>query len=119
MFQDLRYGIRMLAKNPGFTFLSVLTLALGIGANTAIFSVTNAVLLRSLPYVRAEELVRVHMSPGGSEPESRLPLAPAVYLDLKKRNSSFADIAALSNKGWAANLTNQGEAERLQGFEVT
>ena len=119
LWQDVRYGARMLLKNPGFTFLAVITLALGIGANTAIFSVVNAVLLRSLPYVRADELVGVFMSAGGDEQGSRLPLSPAVYLNLKKNNNSFTDVAALSNKGWAANLTNAGEAERLQGFEVS
>jgi hypothetical protein len=119
LLNDTRYGIRMLVKNPAFTLLAVFTLALGIGANTAIFSVVNAVLLRSLPYKNANELATVFMSPRGDAPESRFPFSPAAYLNLKANSKSFSDVAALSNKGWPANLTNAGEAERLQGFQVS
>jgi len=114
----MRYGFRMLAKNPSFTLLAVLTLGLGIGANTAIFSVVNAVLLRSLPYQDADQLVTIFMSPHGDEPESWFPYSPAAYLQLRRHNQSFVDIAALSNKGWPANLTGDGHPERLQGFPV-
>ena len=117
--QDIRYGVRMLLKNPAFTLLAIVTLALGIGANTAIFSVVNAVLLRSLPYVNANELVTVFMTSRGDEPESRIPFAPAAFLNLKANSKSFSDVAALSNKGWPVNLTNAGEPERLQGFQVS
>jgi len=116
LWQDLRYGVRMLRKNPGFTAVAVLTLALGIGANTAIFSVVNAVLLQPLPYAKADELVAIYNSPGG---DTRWPLSPPAYLNLKSRNRAFADVAALSNKGWPANLTGGGEPERLQGFQVS
>jgi putative ABC transport system permease protein len=109
----------MLTKTPGFTLLAVVTLALGIGANTAIFSVVNAVLLRSLPYANANELVTIFMTSRGDEPESRFPFAPASFLNLRAHSNSFTDVAALSNKGWPANLTEAGEPERLQGFQVS
>ncbi|HSE98975.1 MAG TPA: ABC transporter permease, partial [Blastocatellia bacterium] len=114
--QDVRYGARMLRKNPGFTLVAVLTLALGIGANTAIFSVVNAVLLQPPPYAKAHELAAVYNTVGG---KTRWPLSPMAYLNLKSRNSVFSDIGALSNKGWPANLTGAGEPERLQGFQVS
>src|SRR5262245_12814263 len=116
MYQDLRFGLRMLLKKPGFTAIAVLTLALGIGANTAIFSVVNAVLLQPLPYANADELVGIFRTPGG---ETRWPFPPAAYLNLKSRNTVFNDIAALDNRGLPANLTGWGEPERLQGFKVS
>jgi putative ABC transport system permease protein len=116
MLQDLRYGVRILWKNPGFTIVAVLTLALGIGANTAIFSVVNAVLLRPLPYPKAAELVTIYNTQGS---ESRWPFSPEAYLDLKSRNSVFTDVAAISNKGWPVNLTGAGDPERLQGYLVS
>ncbi|HKS43402.1 MAG TPA: ABC transporter permease [Blastocatellia bacterium] len=114
--QDLRYGARMLVKNPAFTTIAVLTLALGIGVNAAIFSVVNAVLLQPLPYAKADELVQVIRTPGGKQ---RWPFSPGAYLDLKNRNTVFTGTAALSNKGWPANLTERGEPERLQGYAVS
>src|SRR4030095_14930055 len=116
LWQDLRFGARMLMKKSGFTLIAVMTLALGIGANTAIFSVVNAVLLQPLPYARAEELVFISRTPGG---ETRWPFPPAAYLNLRSQNQVFTGVAALSNKGWPANLTGAGEPERLQGFEVS
>jgi putative ABC transport system permease protein len=119
LFKDIRYGFRNLLRHPGFAAIAVITLALGIGANTAIFSVVNAVLLQPLPYRNANELVLVQLSPAGDSPDSLYPLSPAIYLHLKSHNTVFTDVAALSNKGWPANLTDAGEPERLQGFQVS
>jgi putative ABC transport system permease protein len=116
MVQDLRYGARMLRKNPGFTAVAALTLALGVGANTAIFSVVNAVLLRPLPYAKAEELAAMYVTPDG---EARWPFSPDAYLNLKRRNTVFSGLAALSNKGWPVNLTGRGAPERLRGFQIS
>jgi len=110
--QDLRYGVRMLLKRPGFTFIAVLTLALGIGANTAIFSVINGVLLRPLPFAEADKLVRVY--------EKRLKLgrqrnavsAPD-FIDWRSQNRVFEDIAAYAP--WSTNLTGGDEPMRLAG----
>jgi putative ABC transport system permease protein len=119
-YQDLRYGARMLGKNPSFTILAVVTLALGIGANTAIFSVVNAVLLQPLPYYKANELVGIDIaSRDTADADTGFPFSPAAYTFLKNTNSVFSDVAALSNKGWPANLTGEGDAERLQGYQVS
>src|ERR671927_1736031 len=117
LLQDVRYGLRVLAKSPGFTLVAVLTLALGIGANTAIFSVVNAVLLRPLPDPDAGRLTALYLTNARAEYE--WPLPPAGYLSLKSQNKVFDGLAALSNKGWPANLTGGGEPERLQGFQVS
>jgi putative ABC transport system permease protein len=117
LLQDIRYGLRVLLKSPGFTLVAVLTLALGIGANTAIFSVVNAVLLKPLPYRDADRLTALFITNSRAEFEWALPAAG--YLSLKRENKVFEGLAALSNKGWPANLTGAGEPERLQGFQVS
>lgn len=117
LLQDVRFGLRMLWKNPGFTLVAVLTLALGIGANTAIFSVVNAVLLRPLPYHKADELEMFYFTDAQGEEEWFL--SPAAYQDLKSQNSVFTGIAAWGNSTWPANLTGDAEPERLQGFQVS
>src|SRR5262249_13843836 len=81
--QDLRYGARMLLKNPGFTLIAVVTLALGIGANTAIFSVVNGALFKPLPYDEPEELVGVWEAPDGTP---RNPVNPRNYADWRAQN---------------------------------
>src|SRR5919206_2446497 len=96
LLQDVRYGLRVLLKSPGFTLVAVLTLALGIGANTAIFSVVNAVLLRPLPYREADRLMMLFIT--NSRAQFEWPLPAAGYLSLKKENKVFEGFAALSNK---------------------
>ena len=98
--QDLKYGLRMLAKNPGFTAVAVLTLALGIGANTAIFSVVNGVLLHPLPYSDPDRLVMVWMRfTGIGIPNDRNWVSAPEIRDLKEFNRSFADLAAIGVHG--------------------
>jgi len=109
LWQDVRYGMRMLAKNPGFTAVAVLTLALGIGANTAIFSVVNAVLLRPLPYKDPDRLVMVFET----EPQlSRAPVTPPDYFDWTEQNQVFESMAA-GTQGLGS-LTGVGEPEHLE-----
>jgi ABC-type antimicrobial peptide transport system permease subunit len=113
--QDLRQAFRKLLKSPGFLCVAVLTLSLGLGANTAIFSVVNAVLLRDLPMADADSLVRVfHMSShGGIEPSSGLD-----FLDMQSQNRSFSGMAGVDATD--ISLTGPGgDPERPQGAEVT
>ncbi len=119
MIQDLKYGFRMLRKSPGFTTVAVLVLALGIGANTAIFSVVNAVLLRPLPFGDPARLVHVwHIPPPKSFPGmTRFSVSAANYLDWKKQNSVFTDMAIFS--GASMNLTGGDKPEYVQAAAVS
>ncbi len=113
---DLRYAIRSLRKSPGFALVAVLTLALGIGANTAVFSLINAVLLRPLPYAEPDRLVLVWESaPFFGVRDS--PVAPANYFDWKARSRSFEEIGALEDRSYR--LTGDGAPEVVQGSQVT
>lgn len=115
MMTDLRYALRQLVKNPGFTAVAILTLALGIGACSAIFSVVNGVLLRPLDYPNADRLVVVRESQPPQFPE--FSTAPPNYIDWTKQAKSFEGIAAYD--GAQLNLTGEGEPQRLIGQRAT
>ena len=108
-WQDLKYAARMLRKSPGFAVVVVLTLALGIGANTAIFSVVNGVLLRAMPYPQSERLVMLWQQ---SKEIPEMMISYPDYLDWRTQNHVFTDIA-LYNRFLDKNLTGRGEPERL------
>lgn len=114
MIQDLRFGARTLRNQPGFTLIAVLTLALGIGANTAIFSVVNAVLLAPLPFAEPERIVRLY---GVFSQGNQASTSPPDFLDYRAQNQSFAEFAALRPGSY--NLTGQTEPERITGAAVT
>jgi putative ABC transport system permease protein len=117
LWQDLRYGTRILLKKPGFTSIAVLTLALGIGANTAIFSVVNAVLLQPLPYGDPDRLVWMwgNIRNGGN----RASVSPPDFLDYRAQNSVFEHFGASFTVDSSVNLTGSDEPERLTSRLVT
>lgn len=114
MKNDLAYAFRMLLKHPGVTAIAVITLALGIGANTAIFSVVNAVLLNPLPYKQPDRLVSLWENVPG---HGRWRASPANFFDWKKQNTVFEDVAAFGQSSMT--LTGSGEPEQLTGTRVS
>jgi putative ABC transport system permease protein len=112
--QDIRYGIRMLAKNPGFTAIAVLTLALGIGANSSIFSIVDAVLLRPLPYPHADRLVVVWEKGDDGLPSNT---SYATFEDWRARSLSFDELALASYS--MGTLTGWGDPEQLPALRVS
>jgi putative ABC transport system permease protein len=113
--QDIRFGIRMLAKKPMFSIIAVITLALGIGANTAIFSVVNGVLLRPLPFKEPDRLMMIRETKLPQFPE--FSVAPGNFLDWKKQNTVFERLVAY--KGSSLNLIGTDDPERLRALNVT
>jgi putative ABC transport system permease protein len=114
LWQDLRYGARMLLKNPGFTLIALFTLALGIGANTAIFSVVNAVLLRPLPYHESDRLVML----SANEKDGVLGnTGYTTFLDWRERSRSFERLGVV--RDWGGTLTGRGEPEVIRGLRVS
>jgi putative ABC transport system permease protein len=116
LWQDVKYGARTLGKTPGFTVIAILTLALGIGANTAIFSVVEAVLLRTLPYAESERLAIIWEDASFAGFPRNTP-APANFVDWKAQNHTFEDMAAIANR--SLNITGDGEPERAPSQAVT
>ena len=114
LLQDLQYGLRMLLKHKGVTAIALLTLALGIGANTAIFSVVNAVLLNPLPYREPDRLVAIWEN---VPTHGRWRTSPANFFDWKKQNTVFEDVVAFG--GSAMTVTGDGEPEQLLGARVS
>jgi hypothetical protein len=114
LVQDIRYALRVLRKNPSFTPVAALTLALGIGANTAVFSLVNGVLLRPLPYRDPGRLAIVWEKDDRGNPENA---TFATYTDWKAMSRSFEELALY--RDWQPTLTGSGEPERFSGLRVT
>jgi MacB-like periplasmic core domain len=114
--QDLRYGMRQLRKSPGFALVAVLTLALGIGANTAVFSVIDTVLLRPLPYHEPDRLMLISETESVA-PNDELGVAAQEYLDYRDQNRSFSGVAAFESDGF--NLTGEGEPLRIHAARMS
>jgi predicted permease len=113
-WQDVRYGLRILGKNPGFAAIAILTLALGIGANSALFSVVNGVLLNPLPFPNPDELYSVYSTTPSFEHAS---IAYMNFLDWQKQNHTFASLSAFRSTD--VNMTGAGEPERLHGHQIS
>lgn len=118
LLRDLRYAVRMMIKNFGFTILVIITLALGIGANTAIFSVVNAVLLKPLPFKEPERIVLIWMSnPRLKLAYKELPAPPADFIDWRDQNTVFDNLSAFSANAFT--LMGTSEPERIDGVQAS
>ncbi len=116
MLDDIRYGLRLLAKNPGPAAVAILALALGLGGNAAMFSFVNALILRPLPFPHLDEVVSLSETPAKSRAQ-RDPASAANFLDWREQARSFRHLAAYH--GWELNLTGVDDPERLEGCAVS
>jgi len=117
IFRDIRYGVRMLVKNPAFTAVAVISLALGIGANTAVFSVVNAVLLKSLPFKDPESLVLIWGDAGNQDRlKGRNQLSATDVADFRHQSTSFEEVSIFT--GWNPIVSGDSEAERVPAIQV-
>jgi putative ABC transport system permease protein len=118
ILQDIRYGVRSLSKSPGFTVVAIIVLALAIGANTAIFTVVNAVLIRPLPYPNSDRLVMLwETNPRFQIGVDTLPVTPGDFMDWREQGSAFEDVLALA--AGHLNLSGLGEPERISAASVS
>ncbi len=117
-WQDLRYGVRMLLKKPGFTLVAIITLALGIGANTTIFSVINSLLLKPIPFPEADRLALVWQSQA-NDPKDRNIVSAPNFWDWQRQNDVFEKMAILDSAGKGYNLSGGGEPERVSGVRIS
>ncbi len=111
LWRDLQFGLRSLGKTPGFTAIALLTLALGIGANTAIFSIVNAIVLQPLPFRAPDRLVKIWPEEAGTS------VSKEDFVAIKNAAGSFDDVAAYS--GWGFTITGSGEPAKLEGARIT
>src|SRR5882724_10596749 len=116
LLHDVRYGLRMLIKSPVFTIVTIVTLALGIGANTAIFSIVNTVLLRPLPYSNPERLVKITFNNPGTG-QKNIPYSVPELDDLRSRAEIFDDVSVVWDV--SVNLTGSKQPERLEFLAVS
>src|SRR5215510_9549587 len=114
LLRDIRYAVRSLRKRPGFSLLVILVLAVSIAANSAIFSIVNAVILKPLAFKESNQLVWVWSTRKGV---TRAFFSIPNFIDTRDQNQTLAEVAPLAI--WPANLTGQGEAERLQGVRIS
>jgi len=116
LLKDITYGIRTLIKSPGFTIVAIVALTLGIGANTAIFSVVNSVLLRPLPYSDPSRLMQLWEA-NVAKARNEIPASYPNFADWRDQNHVFEQVVAYSD--WSFNLTGSGEPERIRSAIVS